>query len=111
MQKPSVSHTENYQAGMESKHGDVLCGLREVYVSRMTSSCVLISKLLLGYRVRGRLNKTWRNEQSICHIYWYLVIFYFIYMFCFHIMPFVFFLYIKLFVFPILIGKISTTKK
>lgn len=54
-----------------------MCGLREVYVSRMTSSCVLISKLLLGYRVRGRLNKTWRNEQSICHIYWYLVIFLF----------------------------------
>lgn len=26
MQKPSVSHIENYQAGMESKHGDVSQG-------------------------------------------------------------------------------------
>lgn len=82
-------------------------------MSRMTSSCVLISKVLLGYRVRGRLNKTWRNEQSICHIYWYLVIFYFKFylyvLFSYHTICV--FLYIKLFVFPILIGKISTNKK
>lgn len=86
MQKPSVSHTENYQAGMESRHGDVGKGcvaFMRFYVSRMTSSCVFISKLMLVGRVRARLNKTWRNEQSICHILVFSHFFFLILFICF----------------------------
>lgn len=80
-------------------------------MSWMTSGCVLISKLVLGGRVRARLNKSWRNEQSICHILLFSHFFFLILFICFVFISCHLCFYIKLFMFSILKGEVSTNRK